>query len=71
MMYEISRTLIRLGIIFIIVGILIKLIPSFDFAPLPGDVIIKRNNFTFYFPITTMIVVSIILTILVNIFFRK
>lgn len=38
---------------------------------LPGDIVIKRENFTFVFPIVTMVVVSVILTILVNLFLRR
>jgi hypothetical protein len=38
---------------------------------LPGDILIKRDNFTFYFPITTSILASIILSLLAWIIFRK
>lgn len=38
---------------------------------LPGDVFVRRENFSFYFPITTSILVSLILTVVLNIFWRR
>jgi hypothetical protein len=38
---------------------------------LPGDIVVRRQNFTFAFPIVTMILVSIVLTVLLNLFFRR
>lgn len=38
---------------------------------LPGDIVIKRESFSFVFPVVTMVVVSVILTIVVNLFFRR
>ncbi|HRN69888.1 MAG TPA: DUF2905 domain-containing protein [Candidatus Woesebacteria bacterium] len=53
------------GIILILVGIYISYGPSIPFlGKLPGDIYIKRDNFTFYFPITTSILVSIILSLM-------
>jgi len=40
-------------------------------SKLPGDILIQKGNFTFYFPIVTMLLVSVVLTIIVNLFFRK
>ncbi|MCK4265215.1 DUF2905 domain-containing protein [Candidatus Babeliales bacterium] len=71
MMYEISKTLIRLGLALILIGVIVRFIPRFDFAPLPGDIVIRRENFTFYLPITTMILISLLLTVFANLFFRK
>ena len=69
--HEVSRVLIRIGIFLVIAGIIIKILPNFKFAPLPGDITIEKKNFTFYFPIVTCIVISIALTVIVNLFFRK
>ncbi|MFN3328058.1 MAG: DUF2905 domain-containing protein [Fervidobacterium pennivorans] len=41
-----------------------------DLNWLPGDIVIKRKNFVFIFPITTMIILSVILTIVLNIISR-
>ena len=38
---------------------------------LPGDVLIKRDNFTFYFPLATGLLLSVILTVLAWVFFRR
>jgi Protein of unknown function (DUF2905) len=38
---------------------------------LPGDITVEREGFTFYFPLATSIVVSIVLTLLLNLFFRR
>lgn len=61
----------------IIAGIVIAVIGVFIYffhdklnwlGKLPGDIRIERGNFRFYFPITTMIIISILLTIIINIF---
>jgi hypothetical protein len=75
MFNEFGRVFILFGIIFIIIGLIMifgdKLISNSQFFRLPGDIFIKKENFTFYFPIVTCIIISIILTILFNIFFKK
>lgn len=38
---------------------------------LPGDILIKKENFTFYFPLATCIIISVILTILLALFNKK
>jgi hypothetical protein len=50
-----------------IVFILLDKLPSFSFR-LPGDILIRRKNFVFYFPIGLCILVSILLTLLFRIF---
>ncbi|MCS7250160.1 MAG: DUF2905 domain-containing protein [candidate division WOR-3 bacterium] len=52
------------GIIFLVISLLIYLSPKLKLFTLPGDIIIKRENFVFYFPIMTSIILSIILTII-------
>jgi len=42
-----------------------------DLGALPGDILIQRKNFTFSFPIVTCLIVSVVLTIIVNLFFRR
>ncbi len=63
-----------LGKILLIVGaviIVIALLMIFDqhipfFGKLPGDIFIKKDNFSFYFPIVTFLIISIILTVIIN-----
>ncbi|MGE5474046.1 MAG: DUF2905 family protein [Ignavibacteriales bacterium] len=67
----IGKILIICGIIFLVVGGMITLGGKLGLGKLPGDIVIKNQNFTFYFPLVTSIILSIILTIILNIFFRK
>ena len=57
-----AKMLIVIGIIAIIIGILILL--KIPIGKLPGDIVIKRENFTFAFPIVTSIIASIILSLI-------
>ncbi len=66
----VAKILIIIGIMIAIVGLfflLLDKIPSFSFR-LPGDILIKRKNFIFYFPLGLCILISIILTIIFRIF---
>lgn len=65
-----SRTLVIIGIAIVIVGLLWPWLSKLPFGQLPGDIVIKRENFAFYFPITTMILVSVVLSALVWLFNR-
>lgn len=56
-----SKTLIIIGLAFIAVGL------AFSFR-LPGDIVIERGNFKFYFPITTSILLSIIVSVILWLF---
>jgi len=71
-MSEIGKSLIFLGIVIIIIGIVLLFgdrLP-FNLGRLPGDISIKKENFSFYFPITTSIIISIVLSILFYLFGR-
>ncbi len=64
-MNEFAKILIILGIVLIIAGAIILFIPKLPFlGRLPGDIVIKRQNFTFYFPLATSIVISIIISLI-------
>lgn len=65
-----SRTLIIIGIIVLVLGLAWPWLARIGLGKLPGDIIVERENFRFYFPLTTSIVVSIVLTLLLW-FFRK
>lgn len=65
---DIGRLLITFGIILVIVGLLTYVFPLFR---LPGDLNIKREGFSFSFPIATSIILSIVLTVILNLFFRR
>ena len=59
-----SRTLIIIGIVLVILGLLWPWLQKSGLGRLPGDIALERDNFRFYFPITTSIIVSIVITLL-------
>lgn len=65
-MPEIGRTLIALGIVLVVAGGIVLLLGRtgvpFGLGRLPGDILVKREGFTFYLPITTSILVSVVLS---------
>ena len=66
---EIGKFLIAVGLLMAVAGIIMILLPKLPFiGRLPGDIVIKRGNFTFYFPVATSIILSIVLTIIFSIF---
>lgn len=71
-MNEIGRLLLVLGIILVVVGVIFMFADKIPLiGRLPGDILIKRKNFSFYFPIVTCILLSVLLTVIFNLFFRK
>lgn len=68
-----AKLFIYTGIALVVVGLLVNYAPgAFKwFGRLPGDIHIKLGNGSVFIPITTMIIISILLTIILNIFFRK
>jgi hypothetical protein len=67
---SIGKTLLVIGGVIALTGILFLLLGRVGLGRLPGDILIKRENLTIFFPITTMIVISILLTLFFNIFRR-
>ncbi|APZ41750.1 DUF2905 domain-containing protein [Acidihalobacter ferrooxydans] len=63
-----TRTLILLGLLLIVAGLAWPLISRLGFGRLPGDFLVRREGFTFYFPLTTSVIVSIIISVLVWLF---
>jgi hypothetical protein len=65
-----SRMLILAGLALIAAGVVLSIAERFGLGRLPGDVAIERENFRFYFPLTTSILISIVLSALVWLFRR-
>ena len=64
-----GKMLILLGVFIVIIGLLLLIGEKIPFlGKLPGDIIIKKEKITFYFPITTSILISIILTLVFTLF---
>ena len=60
-----GKMLVLLGVFIILIGLLLMIGDKIPWVgKLPGDIIIKKEKFSFYFPITTSILISIILTLL-------
>jgi hypothetical protein len=65
---NLGKILIFIGTGIVVLGIIIFLVPKIPFfGKLPGDLEIKRENFSFYFPLSSSIIISIILTVVINI----
>lgn len=68
----IGKFFIVSGLVLAVVGLLMLVSARFGFTwRVPGDIFIHRRNFTIYFPIVTMLLVSFVLTVVLNLFFRK
>lgn len=63
-----QKLLITIGIFIALIGLAWPWISSLPFGRLPGDIVIHRENFTFYFPVTTMIVISLVISLLLWLF---
>jgi hypothetical protein len=64
-----GKFLILLGVFIILIGLLLLVGEKIPWiGRLPGDILIKKEKFTFYFPIATSILISIILTLLFTLF---
>ena len=63
-----QKILIILGIVILVIGLLYPYIKKLGLGQLPGDVIFKSGNSTFIFPIVTCIIISVVLTIIFNLF---
>lgn len=71
-MQEIGKTLIIFGIILIGIGALLAFANKIPFiGRLPGDIYIQKKNFTFYFPLATSILVSVILSLIFWLWHRR
>ena len=64
-----ARLLVIIGLVVAGIGLLMML--GLPFGKLPGDLSYRRGNFSFHFPLATSIIVSIILTLLLNFFLRR
>ncbi len=64
-----GKMLILLGVLIIVIGFLLLIGEKIPWiGKLPGDIIIRKEKFKFYFPLTTSILISIILTLLFTLF---
>jgi DUF2905 family protein len=64
----VGKLLVLLGLGITALGVLVML--GVPFGRLPGDIFVRRGNFSFYFPLATSIILSILLTLILS-FFRR
>ena len=68
----IGRILLGMGLLLISLGLVLtygsRLLPI---GRLPGDILVRRGNFTFYLPIVTTLIVSLLLSFFLNLFLRR
>ncbi|MDD2498322.1 MAG: DUF2905 domain-containing protein [Desulfitobacteriaceae bacterium] len=68
----IGRMLIGVGLFIFSIGVVMFAVGKFfNLGGLPGDIVFRKGNFTFYFPLVSCLVISIILTIVLNLIFRR
>jgi hypothetical protein len=67
---DLQRFLIGLGLVILAVGVLWPVLSRIGLGRLPGDIMFQRGGATFYFPLVTSIIVSIVLTVVMWLFSR-
>ncbi len=69
---DIGKIIIFIGLLLVIIGFIFMLGSKLPFiGKLPGDIAIERKNYSFYFPITTCIIISIILSFILWLFNKR
>jgi len=69
-MAQLARGLIGLGLLLVVVGLVMLLSQRLGLGRLPGDVVVERPGFKLYAPVATSILVSLLLTLLLNLWAR-
>src|SRR5262249_59707764 len=70
LMPELGRTLIGLGVAIVLLGLLLSFGGRIGLGRLPGDIVLQRGNLTCAVPLATMLVLSVLLTIVLNVIAR-
>ena len=65
-----QRLLIGFGLLILVIGVLWPIVSPIGLGWLPGDIVFQRGGTTFYFPLVTCIVISIVLSVLLWLFNR-
>lgn len=70
-MTDLGKMLIGIGLLIVAAGVIVTLAGRFGLHRLPGDIVFRRGGVTFFFPIVSSIVLSILLTVILNLIFRR
>jgi hypothetical protein len=65
-----ARTLIIIGLAIVLLGVLWPWLGRLGLGRLPGDIVIERDNYSFYFPIVTCVLISVVLSLVLWLFNR-
>ena len=65
-----AKWLITIGVVLVLLGVLWPLLVKIGLGSLPGDIKVERRGYTFYFPLTTSIIVSLVISLILWIFRR-
>jgi len=61
---DVPRLLVTVGVLLVALGVLWPFVQKLGLGRLPGDIVVEREHFRFYFPLATSILVSVVLTLL-------
>ena len=64
MLGEVGKGLIFLGLVLLVLGLVLTLMPGVRIGRLPGDIVVRRESWSLYIPITTSILLSFVLSLL-------
>ncbi|WP_223376113.1 DUF2905 domain-containing protein [Schnuerera sp. xch1] len=67
---SLGKVILTIGGVLVVLGLIVMVGERFGLGKLPGDIFIKKGNFTFFFPIVSSVILSLILTLLLNLFKR-
>jgi multisubunit Na+/H+ antiporter MnhG subunit len=67
---QISKILLSIGAVLLVIGVIFFALSKLGINRLPGDIYVKKEGFSFYFPVVTCIIISIVLSIIFNIIRR-
>jgi uncharacterized protein HemY len=75
-MSELGKILVGLGLVVVLLGVILLLAGNFSgkvpwLGRLPGDIYIDRGNWKFYFPVTTSLLISVVVSLLLYFFGRR
>jgi len=71
-MQELGKSLILFGVVLVAVGAFLAFGSKIPFlGKLPGDILVQRKNFTFYFPLATSIILSIVFSLVIRLWSKR
>ena len=71
-MHDLGKILILIGILLVVLGFVLIVGNKVPFiGKLPGDIALERKNYSFYFPVTTCIIISIVLSFILWLFSKR